>query len=84
MAIEAEHYQQNRERLAQDPVVRAMAEGVRGVPLDQLAHDGPGLNPRYEFMLAALREYEKRAGHPAECHIGGVAEAILMILGEGR
>ena len=82
MAIEAEHYQQNRERLAQDPVVRAMAEGVRGVPRDQLAHDSG--SPRYEFMLAALREYEKRAGHSAECHIGGVAEAILMILGEGR
>jgi hypothetical protein len=31
-------------------------------------------------MLAALREYQARTGHPAECHIGGVAEAILRLL----
>jgi len=78
MAIEADHYGETRERLVNDPIVQRMAEGVRGVPRDELAH--PEGNPRYGFMMSALREYRARTGREPDCHIGGVAEAILMIL----
>ena len=78
--IESAEYGETRRRLAADPIVRAMAEGVRHEPRSRMAHDSG--TPRGEFMLAALREYDRRAGHPANCHIGGVAEAILMVLDE--
>jgi hypothetical protein len=78
MAIESPEYEATRLRLMADPIVREMAIGCLLNDPAALAHEDG--TPRHEFMLAALREYEARAGHPAECHIGGVAEAILRLL----
>lgn len=80
MAFEAQHYEETRQRLMSDPTVRDMVEGLRSVPRDQLAH--PNGTPRFEFMQAANREYHKRTGQSAGAHIGGVAEAILRLLGD--
>ena len=76
--IEGPEYEVTRQRLMADPIVREMAIGCLLNDPGQLAHEDG--TPRYGFMLAALREYQARAGHPAECHIGGVAEAILRLL----
>ena len=91
MAIEARHYQETRDALAADPLVRMMAAGVTRTPLAEMAHDDGG--PRFEFMQAAnalydrlaaaarARGYDGEAGelYPADAprHIGAVAEAVL-------
>ncbi len=77
MAIEASHYGETRRALMADPHIRDMAEGLRGVGLNQLAHPGGGA--RFEFMSAALKEYQRRGG-TVPTHIGGPAEAILALL----
>ena len=76
--IEAPHYEQARQRLAGDPVVKAMAEEIRGVDLSKLAHDDG--TPRADFMHRANDEYYRRAGRPAGAHIGAVAEAVIRLL----
>jgi hypothetical protein len=78
MAIESADYEATRVRLMADPTVQAMAHGCKANDRADLAHDTG--TPTHGFMLAALREYQARTGHPAECHIGGVAEAILRLL----
>lgn len=78
--FESPEYERTRLRLVADPVVQDMARGCRGLHRDTMAHPGPDGGPRHEFMLASLRRYEELAGHPAESHIGGVAEAILRLL----
>jgi hypothetical protein len=78
--LRARHYDENVNRLKADPIVIAMAEGLRGIPMSDLCHDDGGA--RHEFMMAANREYMKRAGHGAEAHIGGVSEALLALLKE--
>jgi hypothetical protein len=88
MAIEARHYQEARDGLAADPLVRMMAAGVTRTPLAELA-DGDG-GPRFEFMQAANAHYDRLAVaarargydgelYPADAprHIGAVAEAVL-------
>ncbi|WP_433444632.1 hypothetical protein [Nonomuraea sp. CA-141351] len=64
-------------KLAADPIVQAMAEGLRGVPIENLAHDGG--TPRHEFMGAANDEYRKRGGQIGG-HLGAVARALLQLL----
>jgi hypothetical protein len=76
--IEASHYQEARNVLAEDPIVWGMLKGLEGVPVTDLAH-GPG-EPRFEFMMAANREYAARGG-TNQAHIGAVAEVILTLLG---
>lgn len=78
MAIEATEYEATRVRLTRDPVVQSMALGCLATDPAEMKHPGGGAT--HDFMLAALREYADRAGHPAGCHIGGVAEAILRLL----
>ncbi|MFG2076906.1 DNA-directed RNA polymerase subunit alpha C-terminal domain-containing protein [Nonomuraea maritima] len=70
-------YAETAKKLAADPIVQAMAEGLRAVPIDQLAHDDS--IPRHEFMNAANREYSKRGGQPGG-HLGSLATALLQIL----
>ncbi|AYR03461.1 hypothetical protein SEA_POPCICLE_83 [Mycobacterium phage Popcicle] len=78
MAIEARHYEETRVRLTEDPIVKAMAEELHGVPREHLVHDD-GTTPRFEFTLAANREYAKRGGTDGG-HIGAIAEAILRLI----
>lgn len=79
--IEAEHYREARQALCADPIVQDMAAGVRHEPLDELQHESG--TPRFEFMLAANEEYRSRGGK-VTAHLGGVAEAILLILNSGN
>ena len=88
-AIEAKHYNDARVALMNDPIVQDMAKGLAGETLESLAHDDG--TPRFEFMQASNREYDKRGGtmkydatnaHMPK-HIGAVAEALLLILKEG-
>lgn len=79
MAIEAPHYEETRIRLMADPIVQDMAEGLRGVPTGQMAHESG--NPRFEFMQAANHEYRRRGGQDGG-HIGAIAEALLRILAQ--
>lgn len=78
-AIEAGHYDETRAALKADPIIRDMVEGLRGVALDELCHPGGGA--RFEFMAAALKEYQGRGG-TVPVHIGGPAEALLALLRE--
>jgi hypothetical protein len=78
MSIEAEHYGQTRRALQADPIIGAMAAELRGMPAGQLVHEESG-TPRHEFMMGALREYQRRGGQIGT-HIGGPAEAILALL----
>jgi hypothetical protein len=75
--LEAPHFEETRKRLMADPIVIAMAEELPAEIIKDACHDSG--SPRSDFMLASLREYEKRAGHGAESHIGGVAEAIIRL-----
>lgn len=75
--LEADSYRETRQALAADPTVKAMAYGVRNEDIRELyTADG---SPRGDFMVAALREYANRGGKIGG-HIGGVAEAIWIVL----
>jgi len=92
MAFEARHYQECREALTHDPIVKALALAMK--PLDRATFQMPGGDPRWEFTQAANREYDKRAAafrrdfgdhgvlYPlgAPRHLGAVAEAVLLLL----
>jgi hypothetical protein len=77
MAIESKDYEETRRRLVKDPIIQDMAGGLLDVPRDQLAHDDG--TPRFEFMMAANREYSSRGGTDGG-HIGAVAEALLRLV----
>jgi hypothetical protein len=81
VTIEAAHYQETRDALAKDPIIQAMATELSNLDLVAEATHESG-NPRYEFMLGALREYKRRGG-TIQTHIGGPAEAILAIVKAG-
>ena len=74
--IRAAHYSETEQRLAQDPIVIAMARGLAGVPTEDLAHEDG--TPRFEFMQAANRTYRQRGGTDGG-HIGAVARALLNL-----
>lgn len=80
-AIEAGHYGEAVQQLMADPIVIAMAAEMRGYPREQLAHDDG--SPRFEFMQAANRQYDKRGG-TIHAHIGAVAEALLKLAVPGE
>jgi len=70
MAIIANHYREEQETLAADPIVIAMEKGLpQGMDL-RGHHEG--------LMQQALREYHKRGGQNAQS-IGGVLEALRLI-----
>lgn len=79
--IKAKHYGETEERLAQDPIVIAMAHGLADVPREQLVHED-GESPRFEFMQSANSEYRSRGGEDGG-HIGAVAHALLKVLDSG-
>ena len=74
--IESADYQQNRERMFNERIVRDMAVGMRQVPTSQLVHMETGA-PTFDFMCAANNEYKRRGGQLA--HIGCVAEALIAL-----
>ena len=81
--IEADHYREEVDRLAADPIIIAMANQF-------LAHDTPASKPRFigeiktlqywDFTLAASRHYNERGGKGATS-IGGPARAIRRLCG---
>jgi hypothetical protein len=77
--IRSKDYDETEDRLAKDPIVIAMAKGLAGVPRDQMVHEGDDATPRFEFMMAANREYRERGGTDGG-HIGAVAHALLKVL----
>lgn len=77
--IRAKHYDEAEARLAQDPIVIAMAQGLADVPRYKLVHDGPDGGPRFEFTQRANAEYRERGGKDGG-HIGAISAALLMIL----
>lgn len=84
--IESADYEQTRQRLMKDPIIIDMAGGLKGVPKSELAHGDipkyktdPWPTPRFEFMMAANKEYRERGGTDGG-HIGAVAEALLRLL----
>lgn len=83
MAIQAAHYAETEKRLADDPIVVALAADViagvaqGSVSLDMFRHDSG--TPRHGFMGNANAEYRRRGGTDGG-HIGAVANAILAVV----
>lgn len=77
--IQANHYEQARQRFMKDPIVIAMAEELKDWPMrsEGLMHDNG--NPTFKLMQLANKEYSRRGGKD-DAHIGAVAEAILRLL----
>lgn len=81
-ALEAEHYREVRNKLADDPIVLAMAEEIRFMwedPAQRKTLVYSNHAPRHELMDRANDEYRERGGTVTEKHIGAVAEALVMI-----
>lgn len=82
--LEAPHYRETRERLKNDPHVRAMAVSLTVKDVQEGTHEGGC--PRHELMGAANREYARRveaAGDPHNGgHLGAVAEALVELVTE--
>lgn len=82
--IESPEYEATRQRLVEDPIVRALAaELTAGIAeghttMGALVH-GDG-SPRFEMMQRCNSEYARRGGTGG--HIGAVAEAIVRIWSE--
>lgn len=76
-ALLSDDYRQAVEALCNDRVVRDMAVGLRQVPTESIAWENG--SPRGDFMVAAMREYERRTGHPPKGHIGATGEALLKL-----
>ena len=75
--IEAEHYEDARQRLMRDPIIIEMAKGLEDVAMEKMESGG---TPLHEFMLAANREYDKRGGKEPNLHLGAVPEALLRLV----
>lgn len=92
--FESPRYQEARDRMMGNPVIRSMAAGIASVPLAEIA--GEDGTPRSWFMNQANRAFAdaeaRNAGnpryqpHPADAprHIGLVAEAVLACRAEIR
>jgi hypothetical protein len=80
--IESPEYEATRQRLVEDPIVKALAAELSSgiaeghtTKADMLHDDGA---PRFEMMQRCNAEYARRGG-VAGGHIGAVAEAIVRI-----
>lgn len=81
--IEADHYREERARLAEDPIIQEMA---RTMPSDwrlKCTHGGTNDDPNYHFMMESNRVYDERcreAGTPNLSHtIGAVARTLIIV-----
>lgn len=80
-AIRDASYAQTVARLLDNPAIRSLADDLVGLPVERFAHDDG--TARFEFMLAANREFTARGGASTPClHIGAVAEAVLTVLSD--
>lgn len=70
------HYDEVEAQLRDDPIVIDMAATLPDEPMEFLHEDG---TPRFEFMQAANREYDRRGGTITERHIGAVARALWLV-----
>ena len=85
--LEGPDYQNARDRIKGNPVIRMMAASVAAVPLAQIAHEDG--TPRFAFLQQANRAFDdaeaRNAGNPrydpypagADSHLGLIAEAVL-------
>lgn len=78
MAIEAAHYEEDRQALMKDPIVIKMEEELYdpSVPFHTMVDSED--HPTFAFMQLCNREYSTRGGKIG-AHIGGVAEAIVRL-----
>jgi hypothetical protein len=76
-AVVSAEYAETVDKLLEDRHILDMAGGLTGEDWDGLVH--PSGQPRHEFMMAALHEYNQRGGE-VPTHIGGPATALLMLL----
>ena len=74
--IESTDYQQDRDRMFDERIVRDMAVGLRETPTAVLVHPTDG-RPTFNFMQRANEEYRGRGGKLA--HIGCVAETLIAL-----
>lgn len=74
-AILGPEYREAVERLKRDEHLFSMVPGILSQKYEDLAHEDG--TPRFTFMAAANAEYERRAGHHADGHMGAVAETLL-------
>jgi hypothetical protein len=84
--IESGDYETTRQRLMQDPIVLAMAQGLSNTPSEGMVYPGPDKTPRFEFMQACNTEYRERLANlglkdDQPRHIGAVAETLIRLLG---
>jgi len=74
--IKAKHYDEDEQRLMEDPIIIDMAKELKcGLPDKSTFFHLPSMTPRHEFMGMANEEYRKRGGKGGES-IGAVARAI--------
>jgi hypothetical protein len=78
VAIEADHYRDERKRLMQHQAIIKMAQDLRGSDLTRFYHDDG--TPRHGFMMQANKEYGIRSNGDVPTHLGAVAEAIWLAL----
>jgi hypothetical protein len=74
--IQSSKYQEARDRMFNERIVRDMAVGLRSTPTAALIHMDSGA-PTFDFMQAANSEYRSRGGEAA--HIGCVAETLIAL-----
>ena len=85
--LEGPDYQNARDRIKGNPIIKMMAASVAAVPLAQIAHEDG--TPRFAFMQQANRAFDdaeaRTTGNPryepypagADRHLGLIAEAVL-------
>ena len=76
VGIESPEYQEARDRMYGERILRDMAVGLRGHPTAALTHCDTG-RPTFAFMQNANAEYAARGGQLA--HIGCVAEVLIAL-----
>ena len=85
--LEGPDYQNARDRIKGNPIIKMMAASVAAVPLAQIVHEDG--TPRFAFMQQANRAFDdaeaRNTGNPryepypagADRHLGLIAEAVL-------
>lgn len=82
--LESDDYRKTREALKADPIIQAMAAEIQqkfnlNAAMAAFTHGEPNFQPNFNFMSRCLDEYKARGGTIGS-HIGGPAQAIVMIL----
>ena len=75
--IESEDYRRTRLALMADPIIQWMEQDISRLPDHEIMQEDDE-TPTYNFMIGALEQY-KRLGGEIRTHIGGPAEAVIML-----